>query len=420
MTEEELEAELMGETNEAPTPSVEGNENVSQEAESAQENREEGASGIQPDSPEDAEVDNGGGNGGGNEAPENDAAPVEEPREDADTGEDQGSVSNAQEPMTQMMSAADQRHLQKAKDWVEKLNARLAEGIYVNHLGLMVISDSVGVASLEQTLNFLSESEINARNLDVILKVGMGKTLNQIAAIENKDVVEVASERGVCEGTGRGIDTVYDWCRVARELPEECFMFGLTMTHYVNAVRVSAPKDDKQRKEFCKRRLEILKDAAENKGTTSKDVQNRLIDTSRAITMKNKDKGDDVQPEATSSLWRNEIDLFRVLRELDTCPDLLNGTGITRADIVDGIEYRTNELINRNVITDSVETIIKSLSLTLGGHKEPIEAESEVVAEVDSSEAEDDKANSAAFKKSKAKADAAKKKAAKKKTAAKK
>jgi len=409
MTEEELEAELMGETNEAPTQSTESAENPTTE-------EVEGESVVEEVGEDTGAVQS---TASGTQLP--DDVHQAETEKTPDTGEDQGSVSNAEEPVKgipvggQMMSESDLKHLNRAKEFTEKLNGRLGEGFHINHLGLVIVDQSVDVPKLDATLQFLSDSEINARNIDVVIKVAIGRVIAEIAAREDKEISQVISERNVCEGTGRSSNTVSEWVRAATELPEECFMFGLSMTHYTNAAKIPVPKDKAQGDEFKKRRVQVLKDAAESPGTSVKEVKNRLYDVSRALTMKNNDKEDGPQPESISSIWRNLIDCYRMARAADTNPEILTDKKITREQLANHIEYYENELINRNCITDAPENIMFYWE---NAGEEPIEAEG---TEVDSSEVEDDKANSAAFKKSKAKADAAKKKAAaKKKTAAKK
>ena len=308
-----------------------------------------------------------------------------------------------------MMSENDLRHLNKVKDFTEKLSGRLGEGFHINHLGLVIVDKTVDVPRLDATLDFLSDSEINARNIDVVIKVAIGRVIAEIAAREDKDISQVISERKVCEGTGRAPNTVYEWARAATELPEECFMFGLSMTHYTNAAKIPVPKDKAQGDEFKKRRVQVLKDAAETPGTSVKDVKNRLYDASRALTMKNKDTDDEPQPESISSIWRNLIDCYRMARAADTNPEILTEKKITREQLANHIEYYENELINRNCITDAPENIMFYWE---NAGEEPIEAEGTEVTEP--TEAQTKK--SEAFEKSKKKAAAAKKKAAKKKT----
>ncbi len=391
--EEELEAELMAANTAKPEPEneqeetepAEGAENPKPEVDSAPEESEEvesGNGGIQPDDGSTGDTDGSDGGNGVETAPFGEGSKGKDKpavsEETPDTGEAQESVPDNKEPIKppEKNTELALKGVGSSKLWADRLTGSLTsqfgDGYSVNELGMIDVSDNVDVPSLVGALGYLSNSEINAGNISTSLRYNIGKAILEISAREDKDISVVVSERNLCEGTGRSKETLYDWVNVAK-LPMDNFHYGLTMSHYVSATKVHVPRDNKQAKEFIKKRGQILDDAAEDRSITSRDIKNRLYDVSRTVTTG--DKAGEDQQEAVSSLWRNAIDMFRVARAADVNPDILIEKGITRRQLSEHIEYTVNELVNRNCITDSPENV----KFYWDRDSEPIEVEAEVI-----------------------------------------
>jgi hypothetical protein len=331
-------AALQGDDNEATKTEPATEPEASPPEEVAQEQMEEGASVSDGEgSPEQRGADNDG--------------------EDGNT-DDGGAepLSHEGDKGAAIATLDDVRRMDVHRDWVKTLVPRIPKGVTIDDEGSMLISADAENEDLARMVQMFSEADLRASKMSIRCKWYIALGVFELVERHGTSISQAIDELGLCEGTGRGFDTVYSWCKAFSELPDECFHPNLTMSHLVRAARVKKPKEGKALKKFNKKRIELLKEAANDPTEISaKQIEREL----KQITAKlDKDEPSALKKESLGVIHDRLIDSYRVYRLAEVDPSVLENNGIKMADLVNQIETDENELINRHKIIEDAAQIV--------------------------------------------------------------
>ena len=246
--------------------------------------------------------------------------------------------------------------LTTTNDYYAIIASSMGDGFGVNENGGLTIAASVQVPQLENALQTFVSVEGEATYKATVLRIGIGMLVNEISARENKDFSQVVSERNLCEATKRSLNTLYEWSKVAREFGQRGVLPGLGISHYIKACLVPIPDDPLAAKEFRKRRNDIMQEASDRSGISSKDVYDACYDEFRALN-KDTEQAKTDKREPVSVVMRDYVNTTRLLEACEVDPALFKIKGVTRADLVNHRQECENELIERDVITPDVSSM---------------------------------------------------------------
>ena len=346
MTEEELEAELLGanvESDDVTQPTEP--EPASQEEASEEGTEADEVEGAETDSASSIETDSDGGTEG-----RSDGEPVEESGEEV---EGEPEVLPPERVSGGLMSPDDVDRMARIQDWAEGFSARMGNGISVNCDGLVTIDPKTDAEVLKKALTYSSDIDLSGERMGFLMKISQAKLIIQLAVAEGKDRPVVMSEMNVCESFGRSPETVSQWLKVIDEVPEKCFKYGLSMAHYISAATVRKPKDKVDLADFEDLKVEILEKASEDpKAYSSRQVRRDLLAFVEAV-----EPSKSAPKASASALYATLSNRYRLRDAATLDSELLDKRGISMGDLSDSIEELVNDLIDRGDMEADVDKI---------------------------------------------------------------